>query len=151
MFICTGNICRSAMAHWLFVKKIEESNLKDIKVYSSGIHAEDGDISTYNAIEVMKEYDIDLKKHKAVNIRNSNIKKMDLILCMTKSHKLAIYDIYPDLKDKVYTLKEYVKYDDIGKDIDIRDPWGYDIETYRFCLAEIDKCLDILLNKLKNK
>ena len=33
-----------------------------------------GDESTYNAIEVMKEYGVDLTKHRATNIRNSNIK-----------------------------------------------------------------------------
>ena len=149
MFICTGNICRSAMAHWLFVKKLKDEKIKDVNVFSSGIYAEDGDVSTYNAVEVMKEYDVDLKKHRAVNIRNSNIEKMDLILCMTKSHKYGVIDIYPELKDKVFTMKEYVNYDEQGKDEDIRDPWGYDIETYRFCIVEIDKCLDLLLNKIK--
>lgn len=35
MFICTGNICRSAMAHKMLEKIAEEENL-DIKVYSAG-------------------------------------------------------------------------------------------------------------------
>ena len=30
MFICTGNICRSAMAHWLMIKKLEEKNIKNV-------------------------------------------------------------------------------------------------------------------------
>lgn len=30
MFICTGNICRSAMAEALCKKRIEEKNLKNI-------------------------------------------------------------------------------------------------------------------------
>ncbi len=34
MFICTGNICRSAMAHKLMEKKIQDNNLKNIEVYS---------------------------------------------------------------------------------------------------------------------
>ena len=36
---------------------------------------------------------------------NAYIKDMDLILCMTKSHKQAVIQMYPELKDKVYTLK----------------------------------------------
>lgn len=36
MFICTGNICRSAMAHWL-LEKIKKD--KNINVYSCGIYA----------------------------------------------------------------------------------------------------------------
>ena len=76
MFICTGNICRSAMAHWLLESEKKNNN---IEVYSCGIYAEDGDKPTYNAIETMKEYEVDLSKHRATNIRNSKIKDMDLI------------------------------------------------------------------------
>lgn len=145
MFVCTGNICRSAMAHWLMEKKIKDNNIKDVEIYSCGIFASDGDVATYNATEVMEEYDVNLKKHKATNIRKANIEEMDLILCATMSHKNTILYQYPNLKDKVFTMKEYVHTNEENEDLDIRDPWGYDIETYRFCAAEIDRCLDELI------
>lgn len=149
MFICTGNICRSAMAHWLLVKKIEDLGRKDIEVYSCGIYAENGDTSTYEAKTVMQEYGVDLSKHRATNIRNSNIKDMDLILCATISHKNAVLDFYPELEDKVFTMKEYVNYNREYHDkTNIKDPWGYDIETYRSCASEIDECLNLLINKV---
>lgn len=69
MFICTGNICRSAMAHWLLKKKLEQNNIQNVEVYSSGIYALDGDLSTDEAIEVMEEYGVELKKHRATNTR----------------------------------------------------------------------------------
>lgn len=150
MFICTGNICRSAMAHVMLEDKIKKNNIKNIEVYSCGIYAENGDVSTYNAIEVMEEYEIYLKDHKATNIKNSNIKEMDLILCATNSHKIAVLDLYPELEDKVYTMKEYVNYNREYHDkINIKDPWGYDLETYRYCAGEIDECLELLLKKIK--
>lgn len=151
MFICTGNICRSAMAHWLLKKKLEERNIKNVEVYSSGIYALDGDLSTDEAIEVMEEYGVDLKKHRATKVQNSNIKDMDIILCMTLSHKRDLIYMYPELKEKIYTLKEYVKDEKNG--VEIRDPWGYDIVTYRFCASEIDACLDkLILNHIdKNR
>ena len=40
MFICTGNICRSAMAEGILKKVIEEKNMDNIEVYSAGIYAE---------------------------------------------------------------------------------------------------------------
>lgn len=149
MFICTGNICRSAMAHKLMEKKIKDNNIKDVEVYSCGIFAENGDSPTYNAIEVTKEYDVDLKGHKATNIRDSKIEEMDLILCATMSHKYSVIQMYPDLANKVYTLKEYVNENKENKDLDIKDPWGYDVEIYRFCIAEIDKLLDKIIEKIK--
>jgi protein-tyrosine-phosphatase len=145
MFICTGNICRSAMAQAMLEKKVNDKH-KSIVVYSCGIFAETGDFPTYNAIEAMEEYKIDLTKHKATNIRDSEIKDMDLILCATMSHKLNVLNMYPELKEKIYTIKEYADFPE--NDLDIKDPWGYDIEIYRFCASEIDKCLDIIIEKL---
>ena len=63
---------------------------------------------------------------------------MDLILCATMSHKYSVIQMYPSLANKIYTLKEYV---DENKDLDIKDPWGYDIETYMNCIDEIQKCI----------
>ena len=149
MFICTGNICRSAMAHWLLEKKIKDAKRTDIRVFSCGIYAETGDGPTYEAIEAMKKYNVDIRGHRAINIRNSNIKNMDLILCATNSHKLMVLNMYPELEGRVYTLKEYVGYDkEYHKKIDLDDPWGYGEDVYRFCLAEINECLDLLLQKI---
>lgn len=74
---------------------------------------------------------------------------MDLILCATMSHKYSVIQMYPNLKEKTYTMKEYVNSEPNSKDLDIKDPWGYDIEIYRFCIAEIDKCLDKIVQKIK--
>lgn len=151
MFICSGNICRSAMAHWMLKKKIEEKRRENkIEVYSSGTSAFTGDIPTEEAIEVMKEYEIDLTKHRATNMIESNIKEMDLILCATSIHKMQVVSRYPELKEKTFTIKEYVKYNEEGHDpININDPWGYSIVTYRYCTAEIEKCLEILIKELE--
>ncbi len=147
MFICTGNICRSAMAEAMLKKMLEE-NKKNIEVYSCGISADEGDIPTQNAIDVMNEYGIDLKKHRATNIKYSNIEKMDVILCATLSHKIFVIKLYPELKDKIFTLKEYVGIKDEAYGIDIKDPWGYNLETYRQCAKEIENCLVKLLEKV---
>ena len=46
MFICTGNICRSAMAQWLLKQKLDDKEIKNVEVYSCGVYAQDGDIPT---------------------------------------------------------------------------------------------------------
>ena len=148
MFICTGNICRSAMAEAMLKKMLQESKKENIEVYSCGISADDGDIPTQNAIEAMAEYGIDLKNHRATNIKYSNIEKMDLILCATLSHKLFVISLYPELKDKIFTLKEYVEEKDEIYGIDIKDPWGYNLETYKQCAKEIEEALKKLLEKI---
>ena len=89
MFVCTGNTCRSAMAEGLAKKIIKEKNL-DIEVYSAGIFAMNGEHASYNSVAIMKEYDVDLALHTATSIENSEIEKMDLILCATKNHKAQL-------------------------------------------------------------
>lgn len=147
MFICTGNICRSAMADGMLKKMAIDRNL-NLEVYSCGIYAEDGDHATYNAIYAARNYDVDISNHRAKNIRNSKIKEMDIILCATKSHKEAVIRMYPEIKEKVYTMKEYAGIDNNGQDMDIKDPWGYGIEIYNNCIVEIEKCLEKIINKI---
>lgn len=149
MFVCTGNICRSAMAHKLMEKKLKDNNIQDVEIYSCGVFAENGDTATFEAREAMEEYGVDMKIHKATNVRNSKIEEMDLILCATKSHKSVLSQMYPNIKEKIYTMKEYVQNSENKEDIDIKDPWGYGIEVYRMCAAEIDRVLDKLIEKIK--
>lgn len=148
MFICTSNVCRSAMAKALFEKIIENTN-PIIEVYSCGIFAQTGDMASYNAIQAMKEtFNIDLKEHRAINIAESQIEQMDLILCATLSHKKTVQQLYPHLASKVYTIKEYAGIAKEGQEMDIRDPWGYNLETYLLCVQELEECLQKIAEKI---
>ena len=148
MFVCTGNICRSAMAEKLLTKRAREEKL-DIEVYSCGTYAENGDYPTLEAIETMHEYDIAMKSHRATNIRNSNIEEMDVILCATENHKNMVLNLYPNLKGKVFTMKEYVG--DTENGINISDPWGCNIIIYRMCAEELSKIVEKIVKKLLTK
>ncbi|MBO5349829.1 MAG: low molecular weight protein arginine phosphatase [Clostridia bacterium] len=150
MFVCTGNTCRSAMADGLAKKIIKEKNL-NIQVYSAGTFAMTGEHASYNSVAIMKEYDVDIALHKATNIEESNIQNMDLILCATKNHKSELISRYNNLKEKIYTMKEYVELDNNQTDMDIKDPWGYNINTFRICAAEISLCIDKIIEKISTK
>lgn len=149
MFVCTGNICRSAMAD-AYAKKIVEENNLNIEVFSAGTYASTGEQASFNSIEVMKDYNVNLNNHTATNIADSNINQMDLILCATMSHKLFIKHYYPHLANKIFTIKEYAEMSKSPEDTDISDPWGYDINVYRICAAEICLCVDKIIKKIIN-
>lgn len=150
MFVCTGNTCRSAMAEGLAKKEISDKNL-DINVSSSGIFAMEGEHASYNSVAIMKEYDVDIVTHRATQIEHANINDKDLILCATQNHKNQVIMRYPELKNRVFTMKEYAGLDKDGADMDIGDPWGYDINTFRMCAAEISLCVDKIIEKIANK
>lgn len=146
-FVCTGNICRSAMAHHYLQKKLYDMKKEnDIIVNSCGTNAYTGDKITEFACMAIAKYGVDASSHRATNIHDLDILKSDLVLCMTKNHKKNVLEIYPSLDKKVYTLKEYVGHEDNYDDID--DPWGYGSDVYNFCASEIVKYVDKLINML---
>lgn len=147
MFVCTGNVCRSPMAEGYLLKKFRDLNKEDEYLVSScGIYANKGENATHNAVEVMKKYGVDIEHHKATRIEDSNIEEFDLVITLTEYHKKIILENYPSLNGKIYTLKEFVDKD--LEYIDIDDPWGLDINIYRFCATEIVNYIDKLIEKI---
>ena len=149
MFVCTGNTCRSAMAHAMLQSKLKDNkNDKDIEVYSCGLYATDGARASQESIAVLqKTYNIDLNRHRATNIANAHIHQMDVILCATEAHKEMLLETYPNLAEKVYTIKEYAGY---PKDNwDINDPWGCSYATFKQCASEIDICSNMIIKKIE--
>lgn len=151
MFVCTGNICRSAMAECFLKDKIvKRGYIEKIRVCSAGVSAYTGDIPTDEAISVMKEeYDLDLTMHRATNIQDSDVMNMDLIFAMTVRHKFFLISMYPQLKDKIFTLREYVGASE--NDMNIDDPYGYGKNVYSDCAKQINECIDEVLVKIEKE
>ena len=121
IFVCTGNICRSAMAHWYMQKCLNDVGLEnEYIIESAGTNAYTGDRATDFATEAMKKYDTDLSNYRATYIEESDVKEADIVLCMTYAHKTRVLNKYPRLAGKVFTLKEYLCE---AEYLDIDDPW----------------------------
>lgn len=149
MFVCTGNICRSAMAEKYFNYKINEKKLEEkYRAISSGTSAINGQSSTENAIEVMKKYGVDLSNHMAIHMKDADMQNVEYIFAMTKAHRDIVLSIYPELEKKTYILKEFIGILDY---VDIDDPWGWDYTVYENCAKEIVAVVDKLLYILTEK
>ena len=42
LFVCTGNTCRSPMAEIILKSKLKEAGVKNVRVSSAGLMAEEG-------------------------------------------------------------------------------------------------------------
>ena len=147
MFVCSGNICRSPMAHVYMKKKVEELGFEDeIFVDSCGVFAYTGEKATDYAKEAIIEYGADLSNFEATNIKDTKIYEYDLVFGLTEKHKEIILSLYPMLEGKVFTLKEYA--DEKNKYIDIDDPWGLSLEVYKKCAKEIVENVDKIIKKI---
>ena len=86
-----------------------------------------------------------MNQHIAKSIDEVNIVEYDLIITLTSYHKICIESLYPNVKNKVFTLKEYVSPEEKYKDID--DPWGFGLDIYKSCAKEIVENIDKLIEK----
>lgn len=145
IFICTGNICRSAMADGYLKKRLKDLELEDkVKVTSAGTHTLGDEEATEFAKKAIANYGADIKEHKSTAIAKSNILDADFVLVMTNRHKQDVLAKYSDIAHKVHLMKEYVENDGYT---DIDDPWGFSFNIYEKCAKEIVECTEEFIKR----
>lgn|GEM_PF-141199 len=142
MFVCTGNTCRSVMAHYYAAKAAE--NRKDLSFTSSGLAVE-GKIPTPEPVKkLLKKEGVPEFTHIPEPITARSVEEAGLILTMTQAQKAGVLEQFPAAFDKTHTLVEYAGF---GNG-DIADPFGRDELFYFESFRLIKKAVDAVLGKL---
>ncbi|MBV7505186.1 low molecular weight protein arginine phosphatase [Bacillus sp. sid0103] len=141
LFVCTGNTCRSPMAEAILKNK----QLDRVEVRSAGIYAATGSEASAHAKKVLDDNGI-AHNHRSSLLTRDEVAWADLILTMTSSHKMAILQQYPDMGEKVFTLKEY---SGEGFHSDVVDPYGGSLAMYEQTFRELNALIDKAIGKLK--
>lgn len=141
IFICTGNTCRSPLAEAI-ARELWSESKESFNFSSAGTQAIGGLKASENSMIVARENKLELKDFLSRRLNRKEVEKADLLLCMTLNHKNIINNEYPQLKEKTFTLKEFC-----GKEGDISDPFGKDLQEYRRCFNEIRDCLKTIKDK----
>ena len=142
LFVCSGNQCRSPMAEAMLQDMGRKGNWPESQcasVKSAGTLNIGQVPATGEAVQVMQEKGLDIGSHRTRHIDRDIVGWADVILVMADMHRRYILEHFPDAKDKVYLLTEFV-----GEEGDVLDPIGCPVETYRQCAEQIT----ILIDKL---
>ena len=144
-FICAGNICRSAFAEKLTIKKFYENNIP-VPVISSGIETHQGDRVPDEAIDLAKNWGIDLSSHVPKQICGDMMDHRALLIGMHYSHYKQLNALCPEYKNSIYLIKHFARKEFLF--IDLHDPYGCSQEVFNQCFWEINVCVDGLISKL---
>lgn len=143
LFIDTGDNCRCPMAAGYFLKLLEQRGFKHIEIRTAGVMTPTGLLPTPEAVHLLQEEGVDIRRHRSRPLGGDMIKKADLVLGMTPFHVQTAFRLTEEARGKTFLLKEYVGRD--GKNTQIADPMGGTLEIFKKCFNEIRASLQRLV------
>jgi len=129
LFVCTGNSCRSVMAEAYLKKLLQNQRRADIQVSSAGVVAMAGMGASEGTREVLSREGIDVAAHRSQRVTQELVDQSDIILVMEKVHEDKILQLAPEVKNRLFLLKEFAKINE--SNLDIPDPAGSSLEFYQ--------------------
>ena len=150
LFICHGNICRSAMSEFIMRDMVEKRGLSDrIEVASAATSREEIGNNMYPpAKRKLDKEHIPYTPRQARQVTKADYDKYDLLLCMEQNNIRNLKRIIQDDPDhKIHLLLDYT-----DNPRDISDPWySGDFDTAYEDIAEGCRGLLTFLSRISSR
>ncbi|MCI1207192.1 MAG: hypothetical protein LKF98_02815 [Microbacteriaceae bacterium] len=107
LFVCTGNICRSALAA-ATLRALAEERAPFLRIGSAGTAAVAGAPMHFPEAAALQRIGGDPTLHRAQQLTGPLIDTSDLVLALTERHLETVTEERPDALSRSFTLLEYV-------------------------------------------
>lgn len=146
VFVCFGNIMRSAMAESLIRKALADTpppDFENVRIVSAGLHANPGREAHPWMQEAAHGLGISLASHRAKLLTPQMVDQADAVFAMDFQNKAELLTLYPDAAGKIYMLSAYAEGE--WRDREIPDPYLEDPEGTCYCAGQLEICIHNLL------
>lgn len=165
VMVCTGNICRSAMAQIVLAQRLRELGVSEVQVSSAGVsNEEQGNPIDYRAARLLREQGYkggDISTHRAAQITDTQLRHADLLLAMTASHQRELVRRAQKLGVDPARVQLYRVYDPHCREqveaalsgqslagLNVPDPWYGDEDDFRNTLDVVERVSEVLAKNL---
>ncbi len=137
VFVCKGNICRSAYAEAV-------AKLHNVEAVSCGINTRDGVSANESAIKAAAAMDIDLQSHRTTRVQSLTINQGDLLIAMELSQAEYLKSKFKNNSCTILGLwcKPVTPH--------IQDPYGAPEAYFHRCFCCIENSVYEIAKKIKN-
>ena len=150
IFVCTGNTCRSPMAELIFKEKITQLGLTVLQISSAGLQVDKKSKMNEKTAQVLMEKGFQPLSFTSKQITEKMLVQSLAVVCMTDVQRDILMDMRwkalsavgeENIENNVYSFRDVVGYE-------IVDPYGKDIECYRYVYELIAGGMSALIDKI---
>lgn len=98
-----------------------------------------GSVASANAIKVLKEYQLDLSKHRSQMLTEAMCAEADFVVCLSTGHTYKVVELVPSIKERRGVLCVLPR--------DVPDPWHMPYDTYMENVAQVEELVREFLEK----
>lgn len=140
VFVCGGNICRSAFAEKLL--KAEADGSFPV-IESCGIDVEVRSPSPCEAVCAAGKIGLDLGHHLSRGIERCDLEGADLILAMEYRQYRKLVESFPHKGRQIKLLREFAPFPE-NLLCNIDDPFGHNERAFEKCFAQIQRSISAI-------
>lgn len=130
VFVCKGNICRSAAAE-VFLKKIS-----DFPCVSLGLDTTSGNTANERVMDIVKDFGISLEQHRTTALKDFIAQPRDVYICMEPDHIVQLEKWLGSINN-IALLGKFGR----PKNVYIHDPYNSNNEYARACIKYIHQAV----------
>lgn len=152
VFVCTGNICRSPLAHALLEHELEQKGLsEEVVVESAGTDAYHvGEQADSRMRKTARAHGVTID-HPARMISEAELRESDLIVAMDDGHVHKLQRLAPEAEERIVKMLAFDPASTGQHAPDVPDPWYGGIEGFENVYAMVERAVRQLADSIERE